>query len=112
MDDIFAPVRAAIEAAQATLKAEERVYWETMDILVARARVGDVNETEFRHWKEKLRRNIEHVEYRIVQLKQMAPPYAVDRGGYLELLPAWEPIDPRAPVTPPAPDTPAHVPAR
>lgn len=100
MSDGFEPVRKAILAAQEALKAEEAAYRETMSIADERCRKGEMNTTELSYWRSTLMQHVRAVEWRICELKQMMPPYTVQRDGYLEKLPVWEPIDPRTPPIP------------
>lgn len=110
MSDVFDAVRRAISDEQTRLwRAEERCS-SSLQALRSRHRLGELSDEGLAAFEQLLLDDVRHWERRIIYLKQQAPPYAVDRGAYIELLPAMEPIDPRAEVKA-VPSTPEPSPA-
>jgi len=96
--DVFEPVRQEIRALQARLEREEDYYVGAMDALSRRAAAGEVNATTYAYWQSDLLKRVQRTEREIDRLLRKIPPHAVDRGGYIELLPTFEATDVRAKV--------------
>lgn len=96
--DVFEPIREKIRVLQAQLERQEDYYSGAMDALSRKAAAGEVNATTYAFWQADLMKSIQRTEHEIDLLMRKIPPHAVDRGGYIELLPAFEKTNVRATV--------------
>lgn len=87
--DIFEPVRREVRALQSDLERREDDFHQ-----LQRQTITDTHYMDLRGPYH----TIANIEREIVKLRGQMPPYAVDHGTHIELLPVTAPINPREKV--------------